>query len=98
MRGRPLVRAAEFPYHPVMPLIIDEAELLQLPVAADPAIVSGALVFRGTRVPVDALIENLEAGLTLDEFLDNFPTVRREQAVRVLEHWRHTLRRLAQAS
>ena len=81
-----------------MALVIDEAELRQLPVAADPEIVSGALVFRGTRVPVDALIENLEAGPTLGEFLDNFPTVRREQAVQVLEHWRHTLRRLAQAS
>ena len=81
-----------------MPLIIDEAELQQLPVAVDAAIVSGALVFRGTRVPVDALIENLEAGLTLDEFLENFPTVSREQAVQVLEHWRYTLRRLAQAS
>jgi uncharacterized protein (DUF433 family) len=93
-----LVRGVQFPYHLGMPLIIDEAELQQLPVAADPAIVSGALVFRGTRVPVDALIENLEAGLTLDEFLDNFPTVSREQAVQVLEHWRHTLRRLAKAS
>jgi uncharacterized protein (DUF433 family) len=53
----------------------DEAELRQLPVATDPEIASGALVFRGTRVPVDALIENLEAGLTLDEFLENFPTI-----------------------
>lgn len=98
MRVTRLVRRAEFPYHPSMPLIIDEAELQRLPVVADPAIVSGALVFRGTRVPVDALIENLEAGLTLDDFLENFPTVSREQAVQVLEHWRHTLRRLAQAS
>ena len=81
-----------------MSVIIDEAELRQLPVSADPDVVSGALVFRGTRVPVDALIENLEAGLTLDDFLDNFPTVSRDQAVQVLEHWRHTLRRLAQAS
>jgi uncharacterized protein (DUF433 family) len=81
-----------------MPLVIDEAELRQLPVAADPDIVGGELVFRGTRVPVDALIENLEAGLTLDEFLENFPTVSRDQAVQVLEHWRHTLRRLAQVS
>ena len=79
-----------------MPLVIDEAELRQLPVSADPDVVSGALVFRGTRVPVDALIENLEAGLSLDEFLDNFPTVSREQAVQVLEHWRRTLRRLAE--
>jgi uncharacterized protein (DUF433 family) len=81
-----------------MMLIIDEAELQQLPVSADPDVVSGALVFRGTRVPVDALIENLEAGLTLTEFLENFPTVSRDQAVQVLEHWRRTLRRLAKAS
>ena len=82
------------PYHRVMPLVIDEAELRRLPITVDPEVVSGAPVFRGTRVPVDALIENLEAGLTLDEFLDNFPTVRREQAVEVLDHWRRTLRRL----
>ena len=81
-----------------MTVIIDEAELQQLPVSAHPDVVSGALVFRGTRVPVDALIENLEAGLTLDEFLENFPTVTRDQALQVLEHWRHTLRRLANAS
>jgi uncharacterized protein (DUF433 family) len=93
----PLGRELGFPYHRFMPLIIDEAELRQLPLASDPAVVSGALVFRGTRVPVDALIENLEAGLTVDQFLDNFPSVSREQAVRVLEHWRHTLRRLAHA-
>src|SRR6266576_2082190 len=68
-----------------MPLVIDEAELRRLPITVDPEVVSGAPVFRGTRVPVDALIENLEAGLTLDEFLDNFPTVRREQAGEVLE-------------
>lgn len=98
MRMARLVRGAGFPFHPSMPLTIDEAELQQLPVVADPAIVSGALVFRGTRVPVDALIENLEAGLALDDFLENFPTVSREQAVQVLEHCRHTLRRLAQAS
>ena len=77
-----------------MPLVIDEAELRRLPITVDPEVVSGAPVFRGTRVPVDALIENLEAGLTLDEFLDNFPTVSREQAVEILEHWRRTLRRL----
>jgi len=52
---------------------------------------SGVPVFTGTRVPVSALFENLEAGVSLDEFLDNFPTVIREQAVRVLEHFRSTL-------
>ena len=56
-----------------MSLVIDEHELDQLPVTIDPEIVSGTPVFHGTRVPVDALISNLEAGLTLDEFLDNFP-------------------------
>jgi uncharacterized protein (DUF433 family) len=45
-------------------------------------------------VPVDALLGNLEAGLTLDEFLENFPTVTREQAVSVLEFSRATLHRL----
>lgn len=68
-----------------MSLIIEAHELDQLPVTIDPEIVSGTPVFRGTRVPVDALINNLEAGLTLDEFLDNFPTVSREQALTVLE-------------
>jgi uncharacterized protein (DUF433 family) len=62
-----------------------------LPITIDPDILSGAPVFRGTRVPVDALLGNLEAGLTLDEFLENFPTVTREQAVSVLEFSRATL-------
>ena len=83
--------------HP-MQLVMDEAELRQLPISIDPEVMSGVPVFRGTRVPVDTLIENLEAGLTLDEFLDNFPTVRRDQAVQLLEHWKRTLRRLAEAS
>lgn len=45
----------------------------------------GATVFAGTRVPVDTMFEYLEAGDTLDEFLRQFPTVTREQAVSVLE-------------
>jgi len=45
----------------------------------------GATVFAGTRVPVDTLFEYLEAGDTLDEFLRQFPTVTRTQAVAVLE-------------
>ena len=45
----------------------------------------GATVFAGTRVPVDTLFEYLEAGDTLDEFLRQFPTVTRRQAVAVLE-------------
>lgn len=53
-----------------MTLIIPENEVDRLPITVDPEIVSGAPVFHGTRVPVDAFICNLEAGLTLDEFLD----------------------------
>ena len=79
-----------------MSLIIEADELEQLPVTIDPEIVSGTPVFRGTRVPVDALLNNLEAGLTLDEFLDNFPTVTREQALTVLEFSRRTLLRLGE--
>jgi uncharacterized protein (DUF433 family) len=48
--------------------------------------VSGAWVFRGTRVPVKALFENLEDGATVAEFLDWFPGVTREQVEAVLEH------------
>ncbi len=51
----------------------------------DPDRVSGALCFRDTRVPVALLFEYLAAGDSLDEFLQGFPTVRREQAVGVLQ-------------
>ncbi|OGP99279.1 MAG: hypothetical protein A2W66_01915 [Deltaproteobacteria bacterium RIFCSPLOWO2_02_56_12] len=48
-------------------------------------IMSGAVVFAGTRVPVQTLVDYLEEGSSLDEFLDDFPTVSREHAVGVLE-------------
>ncbi|HYJ06909.1 MAG TPA: DUF433 domain-containing protein [Chthoniobacterales bacterium] len=54
-------------------------------VERSPARVSGAWVFRGTRVPVKALFENLEDGATLDQFLEWFPGATREQALAVLE-------------
>lgn len=47
---------------------------------SDPEVVSGAVVFAGTRVPVEALFENLASGLSLEEFLREFPTVDREGA------------------
>jgi uncharacterized protein (DUF433 family) len=77
-----------------MPLVIDQKDLDLLPITIDPEIVSGTPVFRGTRVPVEALISNLEAGLSLDEFLNNFPTVTREQALQVLEFSKSTLLKL----
>lgn len=48
-------------------------------------IMSGAVVFAGTRVPVQTLIDYLEEGSRLDDFLEDFPTVTREHAVAVLE-------------
>jgi uncharacterized protein (DUF433 family) len=54
-------------------------------VERSPARVSGAWLFRGTRVPVKALFENLEDGATLDQFLEWFPGVTREQVLAVLE-------------
>ncbi len=52
---------------------------------SDPEILSGTPVFVGTRVPVQALIDHLDGEFALEEFLDNFPSVRREQAVIFLE-------------
>jgi uncharacterized protein (DUF433 family) len=62
-----------------------------LPVWSDPERLGGRVCFRGTRVPVDALFENLEAGLNLEEFLDEFEGVTREQAVAVLEYARRSV-------
>jgi uncharacterized protein (DUF433 family) len=54
-------------------------------IVSDPDILGGTPVFRGTRVPVDSLIDYLEAGDSLEEFLDNFPSVSREAAIAALE-------------
>ncbi|HKV82106.1 MAG TPA: DUF433 domain-containing protein [Candidatus Sulfotelmatobacter sp.] len=52
----------------------------------DPEVLGGTPVFRGTRVPFQALLDYLEGGQTLSEFLDDFPTVTRDAAVSALEH------------
>lgn len=54
-------------------------------VHSDPEIMGGEPVFVGTRVPVKTLLVYLESGENLDEFLDNFPTVTKEQAIAFLE-------------
>jgi uncharacterized protein (DUF433 family) len=79
-------------------LTFEEEQIARLPIISDPEILSGATVFRGTRVPVAALLDNLAAGLTLDEFLDNFPTVTREQALQVLTFFKDTITRLNKAA
>jgi uncharacterized protein (DUF433 family) len=55
-------------------------------ITKDPEVLGGTPVFRGTRVPFQALLDYLEGGQTLDEFLDDFPTVTREAAISALEH------------
>lgn len=54
-------------------------------ITIDNEILGGQPVFKGTRVPVESLFDHLEAGVSLDEFLDDFPTVSKEQAVALLD-------------
>lgn len=65
-------------------------------VTSSPDVLSGTPVFAGTRVPVQALIDYLEGGETIDDFLVGFPTVRREQVVAFLEE--ATARMISKAS
>ena len=51
----------------------------------DPETLGGTPVFRGTRVPVETLFEYIEGHESVDEFLDDFPTVKREQIIELLE-------------
>jgi len=55
-------------------------------IVKDPDVLGGTPVFRGTRVPFQNLLDYLESGQTIDEFLDDFPTVSRQAAVDALEH------------
>jgi len=81
-----------------MIFVIEAEEVDRLPINIDPEIVSGTPVFEGTRVPVDALLNNLSAGVSLDEFLENFPTVSREQALAVLKFSSETLKKMGLSS
>ena len=67
-------------------------------IVSEKDVLSGTPVFRGTRVPVSVLLDNLEAGVALDEFLENFPTVTREQAVNVLEYFKSALDNIKKAA
>jgi uncharacterized protein (DUF433 family) len=60
-------------------------------VHSDPEIMSGTPVFVGTRVPLQTLFDYLEGGETLDEFLKQFPSVSRDQAIAALDFARDTL-------
>lgn len=50
----------------------------------DPELMGGTPVFRGTRVPVQSLIDHLQGNISLEDFLDNFPSVSKEQAIELL--------------
>lgn len=54
-------------------------------ITIDKEVLSGNPVFKGTRVPIQTLFDHLEKGITLDEFLSDFPTVKKEQAIAVIE-------------
>ncbi len=54
-------------------------------ITIDKEILGGQPVFKGTRVPVETLIDHLEKGITIDEFLEDFPSVTKEQTVAILE-------------
>lgn len=58
---------------------------MQSPISVSPDILGGTAVFSGTRVPVQTLLDYLEAGDSIDDFLDGFPSVNREQVVSFLE-------------
>ena len=60
-------------------------------ITKNPAVLSGEPVFRGTRVPFKALIDYLEGGDSLDDFLEQYPTVTREAAIAALEEARSSL-------
>lgn len=54
-------------------------------ITIEPDILCGQPVFKGTRVPLEILFDHLEAGVSLDEFLEDFPTVSNEQAIAALD-------------
>ena len=55
-------------------------------ISIDNEVLCGQTVFKGTRVPVETLFDHLEAGVTIDGFLDDFPSVTKEQAIALLDY------------
>jgi uncharacterized protein (DUF433 family) len=70
-------------------------EVMEQAISRDPDVMHGTPVFRGTRVPVQMLFEYLEGGETLEDFLEDFPTVSRELAIQALEEAKHLFLSLA---
>ena len=78
----------------IFPLFLSESE----EIVSKKEVLDGTPVFRGTEVPVSVLIDSLEEGVSLDEFLENFPTVKRDQAVQVLEYFKKSLIQLKEVA
>ena len=68
-----------------------KTETAQAVISRAPDVMSGAPVFAGTRVPVQSLLDYLAGGHPLEEFLEDFPTVRREQALELLQKLKESL-------
>lgn len=77
-------------FHQLLPKLL-YIESMSNVINIDPEILGGTPVFRGTRVPIESLFDHLEEGVSLNEFLDDFPSVSKEQAVEVLEMAGHVL-------
>lgn len=70
---------------------VSDTSAMESVVVRDPDVMSGEPTFRGTRVLVRTLFEYLEAGYTLERFLEGFPTVNRQMALQALEEAKETL-------
>jgi uncharacterized protein (DUF433 family) len=75
---------------------VTAVQFQSLPIRSDPDILGGTPVFSGTRVPVRTVFDYLADGCSMDEFLENFPSVRREDAVAILAAGGESLLDLAQ--
>ena len=80
-----------------MKLVFDSEDLDRLPISVDPGVISGAPVFRARACRSDVLFGNLAHGVSLEEFLENFPTVKREDAQQIIEFANQSLRALSLA-
>ena len=76
-----------------MPVRVQPRHAVGGEVISNPAILGGRPVFSGTRVPVATLFEYLADGLSLDYFLESFPTVSRQQAAAVIQYGLHQIER-----
>ncbi len=65
--------------------MVDDGRMKRKIISTDPEIMGGTPCFAGTRVPVQTLLDYLEAGESIDDFLEGFPTVKRQQVIAFLE-------------